>query len=1082
MSLFSAVTASPANGSSLADADLRLICESIPHIVWMSGRTGKTEYVNQQGATYTGQPLESNFGWDAPALVHVDDAERVRCAWADATHAERPYRVDYRIRRHDGTYRWHAFRGLPIRDERGRVVKWIGTATDIDDATRSGTIRRSADRKTAETLSLLETLISTAPLGLAFVDRDLRVVHINDRLAAVNGSTAAEQVGRTLASVVPAFWPQLEPIYPRILDHGEAVLDMEVDAPSPWDPSQTAHWLASYYPVSVGDEVIGIGIVVVDVTERKKAQDAFRFEAELLDAVGQAIVATDPAGVVVFWNRAAEDMYGWSSGEAVGRNFGELAPFEKATDEVKEIFAGLLRGESWAGDVMVSGKDGRRFPAFVSDTPVFGRDGTLVAVIGVAIDVTERNAGAEALETSRRRLADAQRIAHVGSFEHDLATGQTTWSAEFYRVVGLDPSVEPRAALIETMVHPDDHARVTETWEDATRRGVPFDAAYRIIRPDGEIRSVRARVVSESTGSGTVAKLLGTLMDETARVEADRVRHEAETRFEIGFEQSTIGAVIADLDGIPTRVNPAACRLLGRPESVLLGQRWDDFIPSDETPVSGLMRASVRNGNDDVADERRFVRPDGSIVWASAHINLVRDESGTPRYFFSQLQDITERKALEEELAHQALHDALTGLPNRTLLSDRLVHGLAGSRRRDSQLGVIFLDIDRLKEVNDSLGHGAGDDLLRHSATMIAGALRPGDTVARFGGDEFVVVCDDVSGRETEEIAGRVVRELRRPYLIGTHEMRVTASLGIAVSDADATPDSLIRDADAAMYRAKQRGRGRIELFDDALRWKAERRTATASALHRALDREEFTVYYQPIIDLATGKMVSAEALLRWERADHAFVSPDEFIPVAEETGLIVPIGDWVLEQACRQLVQWQRVAPAITLAVNLSVRQLVATDVVDRLAAILRRTGAPPEKLCLELTESVSMADVDDSIRTLASLKALGVRLAIDDFGTGYSSLSYLKRLPLDAVKVDRSFVDGLGTDPHDTALVAAIIAMAAALDLQVTAEGVETQAQIVMLQQLGCGRAQGFHLARPMSAAAITELVESSHHWPVD
>jgi EAL domain-containing protein (putative c-di-GMP-specific phosphodiesterase class I) len=284
------------------------------------------------------------------------------------------------------------------------------------------------------------------------------------------------------------------------------------------------------------------------------------------------------------------------------------------------------------------------------------------------------------------------------------------------------------------------------------------------------------------------------------------------------------------------------------------------------------------------------------------------------------------------------------------------------------------------------------------------------------------------------------------------------------------------------MYRAKERGRGRIELFDEALRSKVERRSATASALQRAVDREEFTLHYQPVVDLSTGAMVSAEALVRWEHPDQGLIGPDEFVPLAEETGLIVPLGTWVLEQACGQLLQWKRSDPSMSIAVNVSVRQLMAPDIAAVVEDVLKRTGVRAGDLCLEMTESVFMDDADYFGSTLESLKALGVQLAIDDFGTGYSSLNYLKRFPLDSVKVDRVFVDGLGTDPHDSALVAAIVAMAGALDLEVTAEGVETAEQLTSLKALKCQRAQGFYLARPMPAAAMTRLVAGSNHFHVD
>jgi diguanylate cyclase (GGDEF)-like protein/PAS domain S-box-containing protein len=723
-----------------------------------------------------------------------------------------------------------------------------------------------------------------------------------------------------------------------------------------------------------------------------------------------------------------------------------------------------------------------------------GADGQPLRGRGTHVDITDLRAAEKATKRANTFFDAVLSATPDYTYVMDLDTSVLVYGSRGNDVMGITVEAlealgpEGRAALI----HPDDQvaSRTASVGSRELEDGQVLELRYRGRHADGEWHWLSRRVTPfRRDAGGKVVEILGVIRDINDAVlaqdrvtEAARVSRAAETRFEIVFEQAGVGAVIVGLDGIPTRVNPAVCELFGRPADLLVGRLWTEYNHPDEVPLGEAALARVAAGHDSYADERRYLRPDGSVVWASTHVILVRDEAGQPQHLLAQLADITARKQLEQELAHQALHDSLTGLPNRVLLADRLLLALARSRRRGSALALMCLGFDDFKMINDSLGHAAGDDLLKQAAQRISRAIRPDDTVARFGGDEFVIVCDDVSQREIDQIAARVLKAVSRPCHMGDQELTVTASLGIAVADKGATPETMLRDSNAAMYLAKERGVGRIERFDQALRDKADRRFATASALRHALEREEFTVHYQPIVDLRTGAMVSAEALLRWQHPERGLVSPAEFIPVAEETGLIVPIGAWVLEQACHQLVRWQRDAPSMRVAVNLSVRQMLALDIAGLVEDVLRRTGAAANCICLELTESVFMDDVDYFTRTLASLKALGVRLSIDDFGTGFSSLSYLKRFPVDAVKVDRAFVDGLGTDTHHSALVAAIIAMADALDLEVTAEGVETADQLASLRLLQCQRAQGFWLARPMPATDLTRLVADGHRWKLN
>jgi diguanylate cyclase (GGDEF)-like protein len=433
------------------------------------------------------------------------------------------------------------------------------------------------------------------------------------------------------------------------------------------------------------------------------------------------------------------------------------------------------------------------------------------------------------------------------------------------------------------------------------------------------------------------------------------------------------------------------------------------------------------------------------------------------------------------EAVHQATHDALTGLPNRTLVLDRLTHALARSRRRPRGLAVLFVDLDRFKVVNDSLGHSVGDEVLVRVGQRLQEAVRPGDTVARLAGDEFVVICEDVEDeRDVLRVAERVAEAVAAPIPLYGRDTILTASVGIALACEDTRAEDLLRDADVAMYRAKERGRARMEVFDQAMRTRMLRRLEIEHALRRALQEGAFTLHYQPTVHVESGRVISVEALLRWEHSEWGLVMPGEFVPLAEETGLIVPMGKWVVEEACRQMAAWRRAQPGsadVSVSVNLSARQFADPNLVEIVSAALRESGLAPSGLWLEITESVLMEEAETTVETLRALRSLGVHLSIDDFGTGYSSLSYLKRFPVDVLKIDRSFVDGLGTDPEDEAIVTAVVRLAQALDLDVVAEGVETAEQLAELRRLGCTAVQGFYFGRPRPAdETLAYLVRST------
>jgi diguanylate cyclase (GGDEF)-like protein len=430
--------------------------------------------------------------------------------------------------------------------------------------------------------------------------------------------------------------------------------------------------------------------------------------------------------------------------------------------------------------------------------------------------------------------------------------------------------------------------------------------------------------------------------------------------------------------------------------------------------------------------------------------------------------------AQRDRLAHRVLHDPLTDLPNRALFLDRLELALARLRRHNANLAVLFIDLDNFKVVNDSLGHGAGDHLLVELAARLKQAMRPSDTIARFGGDEFVVLCEDITAaRDAMAVAERIVKATARPFLLGPREMFVSAAVGIALAlDDEATPETLLRDADAAMYRAKERGQGKVEIFDEALRARIVERMEVENGLRRALQRDELRIFFQPEVALDDGRIVAVEALVRWEHPERGLLEPSQFVAVAEEIGLIVDIGEWVLREACKQAVEWRQTAQAANLevSVNVSARQLAQPDIAEVVAQALEESGLPAHALCLEITESAVMRDPETALATLNLIKDIGVKVAIDDFGVGFSSLAQLKELlPLHALKVDRSFITGLADDERNTAIVAAVVMMATTLGLTAIAEGVETSEQVAQARALGCDLSQGYFFTRPKPAIDI-------------
>lgn len=532
-------------------------------------------------------------------------------------------------------------------------------------------------------------------------------------------------------------------------------------------------------------------------------------------------------------------------------------------------------------------------------------------------------------------------------------------------------------------------------------------------------------------------------------------------------------------------VNPAFERITGYTLEETIGRNIG-FLWGKDSDQPGIeeIRAIALEKREGHAVLRNY-RKDGTLFWSDLYVAPVKDDTGEVSHFVVAQYDITATKRYESELEFQTNRDALTGLANRSLLRDRLSQAISYAHRYNHPIWIAFVDLDRFKFVNDTLGHQAGDILLKAIAERLQLAVRDTDTVSRMGGDEFVLILPErIDSGLSTGIIQRIMDGIAQPLTIEGHEFFISSSVGVAVYPTDgATPEELIKHADIAMYRAKETGRNNFQFYTSAMNERALERLRIEGDLRNALEREEFILHYQPQVDLRTGKIVGVEALIRWEHPELGMIPPMRFIGLAEETGLIVPIGAWVIRTACMQNKAWQASGLGyLRMSVNLSSRQFAQQDLLESIALALQEAELAPEYLEIELTESLVMADVDHAIGILRELKALGVKLSIDDFGTGYSSLSYLKRFPIDVLKIDRSFVNDITTDPDDAAIVASIISLAHSLRLTVIAEGVETEAQLAYLQQHDCDQIQGYFFSRPVTAQALESMLQDSKRLQIE
>jgi diguanylate cyclase (GGDEF)-like protein/PAS domain S-box-containing protein len=726
-------------------------------------------------------------------------------------------------------------------------------------------------------------------------------------------------------------------------------------------------------------------------------------------------------------------------------------------------------------------------PEEIADALASGADDFLVrrpdaGYLEARVAVMERRAGERAAVQRERDLLSALMEHFPGNvYFKDEESRFLRVNRAMARYCGL---ADPAAALgktdhdVFTSEHADqasaDEKRIIET-------GQALTLEERETWPDGRETWVRTSKAPLLDRDGAVRGTFGISMDISEKKRAEQALRASEERYALAMRGANDGIWDWDLASGKVYYSERWKAIVGCDEDEVgpTPEGWLDRVhPEDRARVEAKLADLQEGRAAQFDDEYRLRHKDGGYRWVLARGFALRDASGRPYRMAGAQTDVTDRRGF----------DPLTGLPNRDLFVERVEAALSRSRRRAGYLfAVLFLDLDRFKVVNDSLGHLLGDRLLMVLGRRLEACLRPEDPVGRFGGDEFAVLLDDVDdATQATRIAERLQAELSQPVDLDGHEVSLSASIGIALSASDYTsPEDLLRDADTAMYRAKALGRARTEVFDEAMRLKVTALLQLESDLRRALDRRELRVHYQPIVDLASGRLLGFEALARWQHAQRGIVGPDEFIPIAEDTGLITSIGDFVLREACLRLKAWHRRFPRrrpLSVSVNCSARQFARADYFDRFARIVEETGLDPRQLNLELTESVILDASENLLAMLADLRSLGVGLHLDDFGTGYSSLSYLHRFPLSSLKIDRSFVSKMDGREENSAIVRSILALAHSRGMRVIAEGMETAEQVALLRVLECDEGQGFYFSPAVGDAAAEAMIEGALRFPLE
>lgn len=1011
-----------------------------------------------------GLPPDAAVGFESfSSVVHPADLPKLKQDVQDAIRDHRDHNCEFRVVWPEGSVHWQIAIARPFYDEHGKPMRMIGIAMDIEE-------RKRAEEK----LRLQAEVLNAVANAVVITDPNAHILWANPAFTKLTGYELDEVRSKT----------------PRFLKSGRHPVEFysglwqTIKAGNVWQGEMVNRrkdgtlYNEEMTITPIKDEA---GVITHfcgikrDITVRKRLEERLRVLANAVEHSSNLICMSDPPeqGCIVYANRALLDTMQRTMEEVKGRHVAELITGANAPELLRDIQVEMMHSGSWQGECLVPRKHGGDVPVLLSSTVIKGENGQIIGVLGIAQDISERKRSERELIFKNALLQAEADTTLDGILAVDNENRVILSNRRFAEIWGVSQQLVDAgddAALLRS---------VADQIEDLPRfiRKIEYLYDHQDEKGEDEIRLKDGRVLERYSSPmrdprGAYLGRIWYFRDITERLRnAERVKLWSEV-----LDQSAEGIFILDARERIILVNAAFERLIGlssqevsgKTPTILRSERHESLF------YSNLRKAIFREGawRGEIWLPRKDAKP--FIAWLS--ISAVRDQSGAPTHFVGIFSDITLHKQDQERMLRLAHYDALTDLPNRALLLEHLNQMTKTAERKNNKVAVIFLDLDHFKEVNDSLGHDSGDELLQTVAKRLTSSVRAGqDTVARMGGDEFVVLLPGLeSTGDLATVAQKLLSCFLVPVVVKGHQLTVTASMGISVyPDDGGTAPELLRSADAAMYQAKSSGRNNFKFYTSDLQRQAMDMLSTENSLRRAIDHQEFILEYQPQVDIHRGRLIGAEALIRWNRPGEGLVMPGRFIAIAEERGLIVPIGAWVIEEVCRQAAIWQLSrALAVPLAVNVSAVQFRQRDFVDYLMRVTRAHGISPGCLDIELTEGTVIRDPEATAEKLKQLHELGFRLSIDDFGTGYSSLNYLRKFSFDKIKIDRSFV----LEPEAANIVAAIISLARSLNSKVIAEGVETKEQLLRLQGQHCDEAQGFLLG---PAVPAPEFAKSIAEW---